>query len=171
MSFDLTGVVRRIEWLEKRQARLERDLQSLADAFGALSLALDEARRLSGNASELVIVKPDGAIGMASYSAAIPDNPGTTGANEYVPPRLVPATGTGRVWALFDADTGELRLREYVRRWVPDEEHPDGGTYELEDAQVWIDNFNDDEGIPATAKYVVCRRHGGRYQALIWHCG
>lgn len=169
MAFGLDSLVRRIEWLEVNLRRLREHLADLADQIGQVRLR-DPDREGRDRVGEIVVVRPLEAIGVASFTEAIPADPLATPPVPYTPARIVPATGNAIVWQDWDVGTGELRARRYVRRWSPEPEP--GGTYTDTDAVVVVDNVNDDEGIPATAKYVICvRRPGGRLVAMTWHCG
>lgn len=166
MAFGLETIVRRLEWLEKQVLRLARAIEALKDAAAADRLATGEARRRAEE-NRLVILRPDGALAAATFHAAVPYSAGPPEV-DYVPPRIVPTTGTGRVWQTFSETTGELRAGEFVRRYVPASDPPE---YSDEDAEVEYDNINSREGIPATARYVICMRQGGRLIAVSWDCG
>lgn len=165
MASSFESVIRRIEWLEKRQAETDRRLAKLADALAQLALDLADARNRTG-ANRLVILFPDDAVDVATYTEAVPYDVGPPEV-PYVPPRLVAASGTGRIWQTYDATAGELRAREYVRRWDPEAEPPAPVD---DDATVAYWNINPDESIPVGTLYVICMEQGGMLIAASWHC-
>ena len=169
MPLGIEDIVLRVMRLEKWLRKFGDRLADLADQVGQLRLR-DPDRDGRDRVGEIVIVRPLEAIGVASFTEAIPADPEAIPPVPYTPARIVPATGNAIVWQDWGAGTGELRARRYVRRWDPEPE-PDG-TYSVVDAIVVVDNINDDEGIPATARYVICvRRPSGRLIAVSWHCG
>jgi hypothetical protein len=160
MAFGLDTIIARIEWLEKHLRRLA---DRIADAEDKAEQDRMREPRPPDRTGEIVIVRPLGAIGMASFTEAVTGPP-------YQAARLVPATGDAVIWQDWSESTGEMRAFRYVTRWDPDPE-PDG-TFSNEDAIVTVDNFNRRESIPATADYIVCVRRGnGRLKALLWDCG
>jgi hypothetical protein len=166
VAVGLEGIVRRIEWLEKQIAAVLRAIAELRDAVAAALLKIGEARDQAGQ-FRMVILRPDATVLAATFAEAVPYDAGPPEV-DYVPPRLVPETGTGRIWQTFDPATGELRAAEYVSRYVPESDPPE---YSLEDATVEFDNINPTESIPGTAKYVICMMQGGRLIAVTWDCG
>jgi hypothetical protein len=157
MPLGVESIVLRIMRLEKWLRKLRDMLDALADQLGRLQQRQDREDR--NREGEVAIVRPAETIGPASFTEAVTGPP-------YQAARIVPDTGLARVWQPYDADTGELRALNTTRRWDPGEEE-----FVDEDARVTIDNINADESIPASAKYVICVRKGGRWVAVSWHCG